>query len=715
MNFKTTILLVALLLIVGASAYFLLQGAGSAELAPSEVMNLSGSGRLFVEADFPREKLKSVTIEHTDGKTIVIERDGDDWAQTKPVEFPLNSWSATPLMDDTFEMEYSERLRPGSDDAPSLEEANLQKPLAKVTFSFAGETELTQTVHLGKQTVAGKAYLKKGTDPRIYVVPNTLHRLVLANNVNEWRKRSLDGPKEANVNQITITQGITSIGAIKTQGSWTLMQPASGRADQQVISEMLKAIDSIYVDKFVADSPEDLAPYSLDYPKLRFTVSFTNSKIKTFCIGSAVDLSKDAKLYATWDSGTDAGSVIFTISKSEAEKFEKTVNDLRDAQITPIDAIAVTDVNIKQPGGNVLNLTKGPDGWEFAAPKPGFTADHENVTKFVEAITTAKAKDYRPNVEVKIPHEVEVKIAATGRSDPDLLKIFASDKASKRRMVLRNNETTGYMVPGSEIDGAFKPALALRNRLVEDIDRSKINQIIIKRDDGRTLEFTRQVDASDANKDPGQWQLKGADKFETGALQSLLFDLAPIKAEAWIISNDRPVAQLYNVTIGTATGESHELTIDTKDNIATMKDLKPSFQVAETLVKKITTEYEYRTVLDFKTEQIKQITVRRDGKVVTITKQDDKYVGSDGQKVDQSAAGGLFDTLAGLRIEQYKKVSPISSRQTLLQIELLTTDSKKHTLTFSNMKDMQSIAILDSRGIELDEETAEKLKKQMLD
>jgi|GEM_PF-6034854 len=717
MNFKTTIGLLVLLVVVAIAAAFLLKGSGDADLGPTDVMDKSGSGAIFSEADFPKDDLASISIAITGGRTIEITRDGENWTQTEPVEFGLNSWSVSPLMDDAFELRYHERLKAGKDDAPTLEDAKLAPALAAITYKFGGDNKgVTQTLRLGKKTVAGKAYLQKGSDPRIYVVDANLHRLVLDQKINDWRKRSLEGPKEANVKQVSLSQGIKSIGAIKTNGVWSLMGPHSGRADLDTISGILKAIDSIYVDKFVADSPDDLAPFGLDYPKLKLTVTFSDNKVKTFCIGSAVDLSADAKLYATWDRGTAAGSIIFTISKSEAEKFDKTVNQLRDARITPIDAIGVSKMTIKQPGDKVINLEKGADGWTFTQPLPDFAADDENIGKLVEALTTAKAKDYSPNVEIKIPHEVEVKLTATGRSEPDILKIFALDKETKRRMVIRNNETTGYLVPGSEVGGAFEPVLALRNRLIEDISRDVVNQIEIKRPDGRHFKFSRKLDAKDPKKDPGDWGMQGHEKFESSALQSLMFDLVPIRAESWVTNKDRPLTQLFEITIGAVNGAAAKLTIDAKDNLATMEGLKPVFKVQDTLVKKITTEFEYRQVLDLKAEDIKQLTVARDGRVVTITKgEDGKYAGTKDEKINQSAAGGMFDTLAGLRVESFINQLNLPSRQILQQIDLITKDGKSHKLVFSSRKGQENAVGLDDRWFILDEDSLKKLKEKVLE
>ncbi len=717
MNYRTTIGLLVLLVVAGASAYFLLRGQTATDLAPTDVLERGEGGPIFVAADFPKGDLESITIEKA-GQTIAIHREGENWRQTSPIEFPLNSWSASPLLDDALELKYTERMRPKGEkdagDGLTLEGAGLNPPAAVITYQFAGPAKLQQVIKLGRKSISGKAYLQRGNDPRIYVVNDTLHRIVLDQQVNEWRKRSLEGPKEGNLKRLELRKGISGVTLVKSDGQWTLDAPNAGRADVETVRELMKAIDSIYVDKFVAESPKSLAPYGLDYPKLRMTVTFADDKTRVFSIGGTTDLSSDAKHYATWDSGAADSAVVFTISKTEADKFDKTVDQLRDARITPVDKVAVTAMTITQ-GRSAIKLEKGADGWQFARDSQPFAGDPDSIDKLVAAVTSAKAKSYVPNVEVKIPHELEVTLTATGRAEPEVLRIFAADKQSKRRMVLRNNETTGYLVPGDELAGLFEPALALRDRRILDLPRNSINLVQLKLPDGRTLRFTRTVNADDPKQEPGAWQLAGATKFETSALQSLLFELAPVKADAWITSAERPLSQLHEITLGAVDGKTSVLTVDAKDRLAALAGLDPVFRVSEALTKKLTVEFEDRTVLDAELEQLKQVTVTKAGEVIKLSRNaDQQYVAQPAVTLDQAAVGALFDELAGLRVERYRPDVRLAGAEVTLKIDVARADGKQHTLLLSNKDGANLLLMLDGKGYEVSEDTSKKLRAQLL-
>jgi hypothetical protein len=65
-------------------------------------------------------------------------------------------------------------------------------------------------------------------------------------------------------------------------------------------------------------------------------------------------------------------------------------------------------------------------------------------------------------------------------------------------------------------------------------------------------------------------------------------------------------------------------------------------------------EFRFRTVLPVASGDIRKITVTTAAGTVSVERDDaGRYVSADGRKIDQAAAGGLFDALGGLRVERF--------------------------------------------------------------
>src|SRR5687768_6327798 len=113
MNFKTTLALLILVLIVGA--YFLFierKGPTAAERAEMALTTPQDAGTpVFTAEEVPTESVQTVGIERG-GSKLAIARDGANWVQTQPVRFALNTWSAQQLVDAAAGLKYSQKIEP---------------------------------------------------------------------------------------------------------------------------------------------------------------------------------------------------------------------------------------------------------------------------------------------------------------------------------------------------------------------------------------------------------------------------------------------------------------------------------------------------------------------------------------------------------------------------------------------------------------------------
>ena len=725
MNFKTTIFLLLLLIVVGA--FYYLAELGPSPVATGDAPPADKEGKpLFASDDFPTTSVVSIIIEK-DGQKFELAKDGADWRQIAPVRFPLTTWSVDQIADDAAGLRHVERFRPGRQDAPDLKEVGLDPPKATVTISFEGNAAPDpHTFMLGRRlAIGGRGYVTVGDDEHVYVVNDDLHKQVLDKKITDLRKKSLDGPKEGTSRRVKLARNGQTIDMIKTDGKWAFGPPHSGRVDTEKVKTLLDDVGGMYINEFVSDGPENLSIYGLSKPQtvVRMetaaapadpeakddedpgpgtqTPAEANDEpaVQVVHIGAPVDFSNE-NFFATW-SGSDGepGRIVFSVSKSFKEKFDKDLNDFRDPRITPIARNDIRELTVQRDDQTAFKLLYSGGDWSFADPGPGYGADTSQVSGLVDAIADVKAEMYDAAAKPAGESKATITLSGIGRPEPDVLKVFGVNE--DQYLVLRNHETTGYRVPAKDLKRVFEPVLSLRDRVVFELSRDQVNRVEVQRHDGISYTFERDMPApaekpameaepaedengqeqvkeekqpTDAK--PGPWRLAGHDRFESQALDDLLGQLPTLRAERWH-ADEAPLAQVITLTIMAVDGTTTSLTVDTTSRRAEATRSGPTplalkgFEMSKSFVEKLGAEFRHRTVLDFRNDDIVSVTITTGDRTTTINKNDDeKYVSEGGDPIGQSAAGAMFDTLAGLRIKRFRGQLSEQGTSTQIQVEL---------------------------------------------
>lgn len=747
MNFKTTIVLLLLLLVVGITFYVVVLSEES--LPPPDRFSNPEEQRghpLFASDELSTESVNHVTIAQA-GTTIEFKKEGTTWNQTKPVRFPLNTWTGSRIVNDSATLRYTERFKSGSQDAPSLDELELEPPKAVVTLKTEGDELRTHTIFLGRKGYGGRAYLMRNDDPVVYVVNDDLQKLIFDQDPTEWRAKTLRATGELEADHVTLNRDGQAIELIKAEGNWVFGMPHSGRADRDSIRTLLGSIGNMTINKFVADAPVDLLPYGLSPPSKTIVIKSSpvesnvpanqpgetgddslppsipkTATIQTLAVGGPADL-KSQVYFATWSQGESPSNVIFTISSDSDEKLDKTVDDLRDPRITVVDAGDVQQMIIKKSDSEKINLERSPDGWSFSGDGPGYQADDQVVADLVSTIVEAKATSYVPNV---VPNEGDLRAIVTlsviGQAEPERLRVFNAE--DDQQMILRGDETTGYRLAADIVSDLFQPILSLRNRRAVDLSPDSITKISIKHPDGVVFSFSRQAVApatQTAATQPantltlGPWQLDGHDKYESSSLDELVKELFPLRVEGWLDSADTmAVSAVDHIDVSfEAVGEGHQsILIDFNRRIASIAGVDMLCQISESLFKKITAEFRDRNVLPVTIDEIASVTVMKDEVSITVKKEGSSFVNDAGDVLNEETIGKLFDTLAGLRVQRYIPEPPARSAPNV-RMEIALKDGQIIHLDVFMKEGMPPEGTNDEKWFTLDAETVQTLMSDL--
>ncbi len=758
MNFNTTIVLIALVLVVGAYFYFIERNVPSAVDQPQVTTSSTDGEPVFRAGEISESWVDQIEIERR-GERIVLAKEGNDWWQVEPVRFPLNTWMAgREFIEAAANLRYTAKSAPSKGNFPSLSEMQLEPPAA--TVRLIGKDK-TYTLQLGR-IVGGRGYLMiadqkehyLSTDKKpkardlkeVYFTDKRLHELALQGKVNDWRRRTVSLPREPNASRVELQIDGEHIGFAKHDGEWAFEAPLSGRVSREAVRSFLDATGAINIESFIADKPEDLSVFGLDAPLARLSVytpqpnasdeaddeqkdaetSGTSAlKETTVAIGRPTDLSED-RFYATLIEDGNPTGVVFAIRKHDRNKLSTTVDKLRDPRIVLASSTEVRHLKLERHDGVSLVMDRGSSGWAFVEPGPDFAADHDAVAKLVSAVTQARAESFVAGAAPEGEPLATLTLSAIAKPEPEVLRIFAhSEGETTKHLVLRNNETTGHVLSVELLAPLFEPVIALRNRDVLDVTADRLASLTLTRPDGAVYRFERSAtkpeegSATDENAETENeeaktvatkavWKLVGYDAYEEHTFQQLLAALLPLRATRWIDSEPSQAVG-YTLELTTSDNAQHRVIIDPVTRIARVDEVDQPFEISNELLQRLGEELRDRTIIRFSSDAIVTVVLARGEEKLTINREGSRYVNAAGDAVDQDAAASLFDTLAGMRAERYLPSLPDNApRDGLRSISITTRDNTTVTLLLDAKEGRATVEGSDTWFL-LDEDTIAKL------
>ncbi|MDX1682657.1 MAG: DUF4340 domain-containing protein, partial [Phycisphaeraceae bacterium] len=648
MNYKTTVLLLILVLTFGGYLWFIERGSETTwEHRQRQAQRDPDAGDpLFADAGSLAGRITELTITREGQPPATLTRRDDRWYQTTPVTWPMRDAAITSLAEAIAKLAVLQRFTTDDKETPGREEINLAPARAIVTARLADSDASPITLHLGDRTLGRRAYLATEEDGPVLVVSDTLHRLILDNKVSTWRQSALAGPAPSAVARVVLTQPDLTVIAERTDEYWQFAGDHTGRASDDAVTKLITTVEQGRVEEFIADGPEDLNVYGLASPTLTLQLEPTSDTPPTLLqIGAPVDLAGNAS-FATLTGPQIGGKAVFTVRKATVKALRRSVDELRSRRMTPLPATSVTKIHVSRDGAEDLHARREGDNWAFADPAPSFAADNQLLSRLVQIVTGTRAIDWIPDYQPDADPAITVELIAIGQPTPDRLRLYRDGDA--HLVALRNNETIGYRIGIEATAELTRPRIAFRNRTVLAIEPDDIERLTLTRPDGVVHTLVRLDD------EPAPLKLVDSDEeipAERDAVEQLIQAVAPLTADRW--QADTPPDSLpaghAAVELTLADNTSHRVFIDPTRQTAWVNDGGHLFAISDRLTETITAELRDRTLVDVSRGLI--TTARRSGNPSVTLTQERGLVSVDGiDNPDPETPGAVIDVLSGLKV-----------------------------------------------------------------
>ena len=446
MNPRTTVLLAVVAALLGGFVYFY-------EIAGE-------SGREAVRDDAKRihpgigaDAVLAVELETEEGIDARFERSEGRWRVVSPIEDRADSSALDAIADALTRLP-----REGTVTSPSgLDQYGLGDDARIVRFEIAGESK---GLRIGKSTpVGGHVYVARlGDDDVAYVESYRIN--ALKRSLDDLRDRRLFDFDAGEVQTLRVSwpsvEGVTEVALARDQSSqWQMGAPATGRADQQTLRELLSDLSFLRAKGFV-DERQDLVGAALAKAAITFHWTLEGDHIE-----------RRARIGGIFEDGRlveGPGGRLHTIEVERLDDFKRTVNDYRFKMLSEFDVAEARGLilDFADEGVGPMRVEAGlvEAGWTGSEPR----IDPDRASDLVRALASLRATDILademgPDELASLglaPPRVSIRIEDRARPDEEaqVLAEVAIGRLDEDRGLFaqRAGDPTVFVLPPSLVD-----------------------------------------------------------------------------------------------------------------------------------------------------------------------------------------------------------------------------------------------------------------------
>jgi Domain of unknown function (DUF4340) len=237
-----------------------------------------------------------------------------------------------------------------------------------------------------------------------------------------------------------------------SSGDWQITQPKPFRADQSVVTSIASTLASLNSERVIEDNASDLQTFGLDQPALEVDLTEKDNKTQKLLLGG--DTPAGGAVYAML-----AGDPrLFTVASYTRTSLDKTLNDLRDKRLLPVNVDKISRIDVVRKNGDI-EFARNKDDWQVLKPKP-MRADGTQVGDLVRDLTNAK---------MDLSDTDEKDAASQFAHATPVATVKVTDESGTQELQVRTNKDV-YYAKSTAVDGAYKVDSGLGKALTKGLD-----------------------------------------------------------------------------------------------------------------------------------------------------------------------------------------------------------------------------------------------------
>ncbi|MCY3739801.1 MAG: DUF4340 domain-containing protein [Candidatus Poribacteria bacterium] len=390
MNFRTTLVIIVLLIGIGGAYYLFFQ-------EPSDQPTENEKPAIHQVYGVARDAVQQVEIAFADAayQNLKLVKDTTgNWRLTAPFQADADSESVSQMLDDILNKGIKQTL-----EVTELAQYGLDTPSITLSLWTEGDSSAA-TFFIGKKAINFSVYVKEKSEKHIFLIESSALD-DLTKSPTDLRDRSVIKFNPATVSSIQFihrnsgsTGQPSTINCEKRDGTWHVIHPIKAEADVQEIETLLSELRSLKVSSFETDGPDAnvltrLEKSGLDDPRIQMKLIDDD---KTYMLGIGASVSyengRQGRVYAKVAVYQDA---IYTVAEDIYNILNKSVFDLRDKRVIDFQRIDTVRIEIKQDEETTV-CTKNLDNiWELKTPTGKLKTDAKAVDDLLFGVDSLEA------------------------------------------------------------------------------------------------------------------------------------------------------------------------------------------------------------------------------------------------------------------------------------------------------------------------------------
>jgi len=699
MNFKTTGLLVGLLVIVGVIWLFFPHKQAAepgAATAPPPTEELKS-----VFDPQPRDdEIARVEIERPGQPRMVFERvpsDGapkasNEWNMVEPLTVPADGNKVMGLVRSLSSLQYRARFEPGAGGQLSAAEAGLEPPQA--TICFIDKESKPYKLEIGKKAVmSSDTYVRLAGSGSILVTTRDL-RPQWDKSVKDYRATQLVRFKPDEAVRLQIEhEGKTYEFSRSPEGDWVIDAPVRAYADRtRIRDKLLTPLSTLHAAEFLDQTSESPAVYGLDEPFL--TIAVTTEKKRQVTAQQETEAGEDAQTQPAepkYETATECYRLtiggfadlkserryaaieqvpgLAVVQQSTVNNLIPKLNELRDPRVTRLKAADINAVQLTV-GEATVDLKKINGQWQSGGELAAL--EIEAVNDLIDALANLSAINYVDQPEDPAQYGLDqpravLTVTATGLVTPITLRVGNQTASGRNQYIQREGDPTVLVVSQAQAARLAVDPLTLRSREVFTFPQEQLSRLEVQRGTIRYV-LVRQA---------GEWKFSEPPDapVEIGAVQALVNDLSRLRGSKVAAKNadaryglDEPAVTIQMELIEAGQTEppaesvepavqGHVLRVTLKDNkpYARKDDDPYIYELDETVYRVMTAELIDTRLFTFKPEEVTAVRIAAPGGTLELLRQGEvwKYGPDPFVELSQKKVQDFVRDLAQMRAESY--------------------------------------------------------------
>ena len=707
MNFKTTIVLLVLVVLGGGLWFFTGSRPEATEKTDADKQDAKPKEHYVLEPRVERDDVVRVEFQRADKPALVFSREPKpgqvattDWRMVQPLDSETEGYTVGGLVTMLTGLQYQRSFDPGAKDGVSAADAGLEPPAA--TLTLTDKEGNAHAVELGKRAaLSNDMYIRVVGQEQILVVGRDMTREI-ERDADEYRAKRLLKFTPTDAKRVQIAHAGVSYDLVKSDaGEWLINTPVKAYALGDKVDGLIRALSSLRVKKFVEDAPDVLGSFGLEPAYLTISVTTSEKELvaeepqpegeeeptsqpaprfetveRTYAlaVGQFADLKSESRFVKLGDQPWVA-----SVEDQQLEKLVPKPAELRDPVVTRVKAAEITRLEIADVDGTTV-LEKQDGRWQGTGDLADLDADA--IDKLLSAFQDLRAIDFidspRDLAEYGLDEpRVTLTVTTSDSVEPLALRIGADTASGRNTYVQLAGQASVLVVSAERIKPLAVRPISLRSRAITSGKPDQIKWIELKRGprrfvleraaDGKTWQM---LEPADAPPDPAGVRelvndlsrLRANDVVAKG--EGAAYGLSePAMTIRFVMEQPVEIAGPPTTPGAAAPTErvEHTLVIGRVSNqtYARIDDVPFVFQLDETVFASMSQELIRRGLFDIDAEQVVGLKIEAPGGTVEFSRENDQWVYPADKylKLSQKKVGDFVKDLAGLRVTGFVAVS----------------------------------------------------------